>query len=103
MATILRANGLYHLGNLNKSNFVEHTNIATGKMSISKVHHKLGHISHNVIRHVISTGRITGIDLDMDLKPEFCEPCVKAKSARHPFPKKSDTHATNMERGSISS
>jgi hypothetical protein len=30
----------------------------------------------------------------MDSKPEFCEACVKAKSSREPFPKKSDTRAT---------
>jgi hypothetical protein len=95
MATIPRANGLYRLANLNKSNCAEHANLATGKMSISEAHRKLGHISHNAIRHAISSGRITGIDLDMDSKPEFCEPCVKAKSARQPFPKKSDTRATN--------
>jgi hypothetical protein len=29
----------------------------------------------------------------MDSKPEFCKPCAKAKSARAPFPQKSDTHA----------
>jgi len=73
---------------------VEHANIATGKMSISEAHCKLGHISHTAIRNAISTGQIIGIELDMDSKPEFCEPCAKAKSARLPFPKKSDTHAT---------
>jgi hypothetical protein len=30
----------------------------------------------------------------MDSKPEFCEPYAKAKSARLPFPQKSDTRAT---------
>ena len=94
MATIPRANGLYRILNSNKANCSECANIAVGKMSISEVHRKLGHISHSAIRHAISTGQITGIDLDMDSKPEFCEPCVKAKSARQPFPKKSDTRAT---------
>jgi hypothetical protein len=60
-------------------------------MSISEAHHKLGHISHATIKHAILTGQITGIELDMDSKPNFCEPCVKAKAARLPFPKKSDT------------
>jgi hypothetical protein len=60
-------------------------------MSISEVHCKLGHISHATIKHAISTRQITGIELDMDSKPDFCEPCVKAKAARLPFPKKSDT------------
>jgi hypothetical protein len=94
MATIPRANGLYRILNSNKANCSKCANIAVGKMSISEVHCKLGHISHSAIRHAISTRQITGIDLDMDSKPEFCEPCVKAKSARQPFPKKSDTRAT---------
>jgi hypothetical protein len=91
VAIIPRANGLYRLLNLNKANCSECTNIAVGKMSISEAHCKLGHISHSAIRHAISSRQITGIDLDMDLKPEFCKPCVKAKSARQPFPKESDT------------
>jgi hypothetical protein len=63
-------------------------------MSISKAHHKLKHISHTAIKHVVSSRHITGIELNMDSKPEFYKPCVKAKSARLPFPKKSDTHTT---------
>jgi len=78
------------LVNPNKANPSEHTNVAAGKMSISEAHHKLRHISHTAIKHAISSG----IDIDMDSKPEFCEACVKAKSSREPFPKKSDTRAT---------
>ena len=62
-------------------------------MTISEVHWRLGHISHAAIKHAISSGQITGINLDMDLKPEFCEPCAKAKSIQQPFPKKLDTQA----------
>jgi hypothetical protein len=94
MGTIPRANSLYCLITAGKGTSLNYANIATGKMSISEAHRKLGHISHSSIRNAISTRRITGIELDMDLKPEFCEPCAKAKSARHPFPQKSDTHAT---------
>ena len=93
MGTIPMANGLYRLVNSGKETSSDHANIAAGKMSISKAHCKLGHISHSAIRNAISTGQITGIDPDMDLKPEFCEPCAKAKSARAPFPQKSDTRA----------
>src|SRR5882762_1282926 len=93
MGTIPRANGLYRLVNFSKGSRTDHANVAAGKMSISEAHRKLGHISHSAIRNAISTGQITGIELDMDSKPEFCEPCVKAKSARIPFPKKSDTCA----------
>ena len=62
-------------------------------MSISEAHRKLGHISYGVITHAISKGFITGIKLDKDSKPEFCEACAKAKSARQPFPKESKTRA----------
>ena len=72
--------------------------MATGKMSISEAHQKLGHISHTMIKHTISIGCITGIDLDTDSKLEFCEPCAKAKSAQQPFPKKSDTQAENFSK-----
>ena len=68
-----------------------HANVATGKMSISEAHCKLGHISHTAIKHAVTSRRIAKIDLDIDSKPEFCEPCAKAKSACQPFPKKSDT------------
>jgi hypothetical protein len=47
----------------------------------------------HTINSAISTGQITGIELDMDSKPKVCKPCVKAKSVRLPFPQKSDTCA----------
>jgi len=63
-------------------------------MSISEAHRKLGHISYGAISHAISKGFIIGIELDTKSKPEFCEACTKAKSARQPFPKESKTRAT---------
>ena len=66
---------------------------ASGKMSISKAHRKLGHLAYGAIGHAVSKGYITGIELDKNLKPEFCEACVKAKSARQLFPKESKTRA----------
>ena len=91
MATIPQANGLYCLVDLYMMNHSGHVNMATGKMSISEAHHKLGHISHTTIKNANTSGQFTGIDLDMDSKPEFCEPCAKAKSTCQPFPKESDT------------
>ena len=61
---------------------------------ISEVHQKLGHIAHSAISYAITQGRITGIQLDPDSKPEFCEPCTKAKSAWQPFPKELETCAS---------
>jgi hypothetical protein len=71
----------------------DHANIAAGKKSISEAHRKLGHIAHSAIQNAILTGQITRIELDMDSKPKFREPCVKAKSARVPFLQKSETRA----------
>ena len=85
MATIPWADGLYCLVNPYKSNLSGHVNIVAGKMSISEAHRKLGHISHTMIKHAITSGQITGIDLDMDLKPDFWKPCTKAKSTHQPF------------------
>ena len=96
MATIPRANGLYRLVDPYKSNPSGHANTAAGKISISEAHCRLGHISHTTIKHPITSGRITGINLDMDSKPDFCKPCAKAKSACQPFPKESDTQATQF-------
>lgn len=94
IGTIPHADGLYQLLAPKQKSSAEHVNITAGKMSISEAHHKLGHISHTTIRNPIWTSQITGIKLNMDLKPEFCEPCAKTKSARLLVPKKSDTHAT---------
>ena len=65
-------------------------------MSISEAHRKLGHIAYSAIKHAITKGFITGIELDLDSKPEFCKACTKAKSARQPFPKESETRATKF-------
>jgi hypothetical protein len=40
---------------------------------------------------MVKEGMVTGIEVDLDSKPEFCEVCVKAKADRKPFPKKSET------------
>ena len=37
---------------------------------------------------------ITRIELESNSKQEFCEACAKAKAARQPFPKESQTRAT---------
>ena len=55
--------------------------------------HNISHVAHSAIKHAIRNGQITGIDLNMALKPEFCEACAKAKSAHQPYPKESKTRA----------
>ena len=81
IATIPRSDGLYCLVT-EKSTQTDQANVASVKMSISEAHCKLRHITHTAIRYAVTQNLITGIDLDLDLKPEFCEPCTKARSAR---------------------
>ena len=81
IATIPHTNGLYRIIATSSSNKAEMANTVSGKMSISEAHRKLGHISYLAIKHAIFNGFITGIELDSNLKPEFCEACAKAKSA----------------------
>ena len=92
IATIPHSNGLYKLVG-NQSKGPETANAASEKMSINEAHRKLGHIAHSAVRYAISKGLVTGVELDLESKAEFCEACTKAKSACKPFPKESDTRA----------
>ena len=76
-------------------------NAAVEKLNINKAHHRLGHISSAAIRHAVMKGFIAGIDLDESSKPESCEACAKAKSARQPYPQESSLELKNMEIASI--
>ena len=91
IATIPHSNGLYKIAATKASDVDDAANVAAGKMTISEAHHKFGHIAHSAIKHAISNGFISGVELDPDSKVEFCEACAKAKSARQPFPKESET------------
>ena len=98
VATIPHTNGLYKLVARNCSNKAKMANMVSGKMSISKVHRKLGHILYLAIKHAISNGFITGIELDSNLKPKFCKACTKAKSTQQPFQKELKTQATKYSK-----
>ena len=93
IATIPHSDGLYHIAASKESAKMDHANIASKKMTISEAHRKLGHIAHAAVKHAVSQGYITGIELDNSSKPEFCKPCAQAKSARQPFPKESHTRS----------
>ena len=93
IATIPHCNRLYKIAAPKQSNTREIANIASTKISISQAHRKLGHISYSAIKHAITQGFMASIDIDPDLKPDFCEACTKAKSARQPFPKEFKTRA----------
>ena len=94
IATIPHSDGLYRVVGSKEPRERDYANVASEKMTISEAHRKLGHIAHAAIRHAISQGYITGIELDINSQPEFCEACAKAKSARQPYPKESHTRAT---------
>ena len=93
IATIPHSNGLYRVTATKPSSGESFAAAASGKMSISEAHRKLGHISCRAISHASKKGYITGIKLEANSKPEFCEVCTKAKASRQPFPKESKTRA----------
>ena len=94
MGTLPLSNGLYRLVAAKITHVGDHANVASVKISINEAHRKFGDIAHAAIKHMVNTGMIAGIELDPDTKPDFCEPCAKAKSNRKPFPKESTTRAT---------
>jgi len=91
IATIPNLEGLYRISNAKLDENGGYAAAASGKMSISEAHRKLGHISYTAVSHAISKGFITGIALNASSKPDFCEACAKAKSTRQPFLKESKT------------
>ena len=93
IATIPRSDGLYRVLESAQNRSAHQANVASEKMNINEAHRRLGHISPVAIKHAISKGYITGIELDEQSKPEFCQACAKAKSARQPYPKESKTRA----------
>ena len=94
IATIPHSDGLYRVSATKTIPGQSYAAAASGKMTISEAHRKLGHVSHRAISHAVEKGYITRIDLEAGSKPEFCEVCAKAKAVRLPFPKESETRAT---------
>src|SRR6202522_4108982 len=90
---IPHSNGLYKISGPMSPAANETVNLASNKMTISEAHKKFGHIAHSAIKYAITNSQVTGVELDFDSKPEFCEACAKAKSIRLPFPKESETRA----------
>ena len=94
MVTIPCANSLYHVTAPEDPPTINYASIAMVKLTISKAHQKLGHITPSAIKYMIAKGHITSIQLDPESKPEFCKVCAKAKAAWQPFPKELETCAT---------
>ena len=63
IAMIPHSDGLYRIiGKHDKVGGM--AGVASGKMSISEAHRKLGHLAYGAVTHAISKGYIAGIDLD---------------------------------------
>jgi hypothetical protein len=57
-------------------------------MIINEFHKKMGHINHDNLHEMVKKQLVTGINLDLESKAEFCEMCTKAKATCKTFPKK---------------
>jgi hypothetical protein len=79
MACIPESQGLYRLVTM-KQTQNDYASAAVMKINIMEAHHKLGHIACLAIKHMIKNGMITGLEIDLTSKEEFCEPCAKAKA-----------------------
>ena len=87
IGTIPENRGLYRIADTSA-----HTaNVAVKQISINELHRRMGHVNHEDLRQMVEKRMVTGINLDMSSKPDFCETCVKAKAPRKPFPKESKT------------
>ena len=71
IATVPCTNSLYHVTAPEDTPTINYASIAMVKLTISKAHWKLG--------LAIAKGHITGIQLDPESKPEFCEVCARPK------------------------
>ena len=90
---IPHSQGLYHVLASSQTPTQLTANAAIEKLSITEAHRRLGHISSVAIWHAVKKGFITRIELDKSSKPDFCDACAKAKSARQPYPQESETRA----------
>jgi hypothetical protein len=65
---------------LGSAKAVETAHATRTKLTLSKLHRCLGHISPAAARDIVRLGMVEGIDLDMHSKADFCEPCARAKA-----------------------
>ena len=91
--TIPHSNRLCEIATAKHSTTSKIANTTSVKMSGTEAHKKFGHIAFLTTKYAISNGLITGIELDPNSKPNFCEACTKAKLAWQPFPRESETRA----------
>ena len=91
--TIPHSDGLYKIATDKHLTTSKTANATSVKMLATEAHKKFGYTAFLAIKYAISNGLITGIELNPNSKPDFCEACAKAKLACQPFPKESKTRA----------
>jgi len=64
---------------------VETANTTRKSLTVDELHHQMGHIAPEAARKLVRDGAITGIELDMNSKPTFCDACAKAKPTQKPI------------------
>jgi hypothetical protein len=84
IAEIPQINGLYSIAASASS---QRANVAKLKLTISKLHRILGHVSHPALHDAVTKGLVEGVELDSTSKAEFCEACMQAKATHQSFPK----------------
>ncbi|KAF7367236.1 Retrovirus-related Pol polyprotein from transposon TNT 1-94 [Mycena sanguinolenta] len=67
---------------------VETSYLASKMITISEFHRRMGHVNHDDLLAAVKAGTITGVNLDLESKPQWCATCIQAKAARQPIPKK---------------
>jgi transposase InsO family protein len=60
---------------------------AVEPVSAMELHRRLGHIAVNNARKLVTSGAITGIELDPDAPDADCDACIFARATRLPVPK----------------
>ena len=89
---IPQTRGLYRVSDSKIPSRPTHSaNVAERQISINELHRQMGHVNHKDLRRMVEKGMITGINLDMSSKAEFCKSCMKVKATHKPFPKESKT------------
>ena len=51
-------------------------------MTIDELHRRLGHVSYDSIKRLVTKGLVRGIKLDLESKPSFCSSCEWGKGHR---------------------
>jgi hypothetical protein len=81
MGEIKERQGLYRVY---MSSSEERANVAGTKeaLTIDELHRRLGHVSHDRAKLLISKGLVEGVTLDQESEPSVCESCEWAKGTR---------------------